>query len=103
MADFLKDVIKTTGNEYAALVSEGVEAGDVDTFIDTGSYIFNALLLAGFGSLELNRKKYDVVIVTSTPPILTAFILSRSSPACLLAAFIVLCVVQWCSHFLIMA
>lgn len=39
------------------------------------SRIFNALLLAGFGSLELNRKKYDVVIVTSTPPILTAFIL----------------------------
>ena len=44
MNDFLKDVIKETGNEYASLVSEGVEAGDVDTFIDTGSYIFNALL-----------------------------------------------------------
>ena len=42
--DFLKDIAKTAGNEYAALVSEGVEAGDVDSFIDTGSYIFNALL-----------------------------------------------------------
>ena len=30
MNDFLKDVIKETGNEYAAVVSEGVEAGDVD-------------------------------------------------------------------------
>ena len=30
MVDFLKDIAKTAGNEYAALVSEGVEAGDVD-------------------------------------------------------------------------
>ena len=37
MPDFLKQIIKETGNEYARLVSEGVEAGDVDTFIDTGS------------------------------------------------------------------
>ena len=44
MSNFLKDIIKTTGNEYASLVSDGVEAGDVDSFIDTGSYIFNALL-----------------------------------------------------------
>ena len=44
MSDFLKDIIKETGNEYASLVSDGVEAGDVDTFIDTGSYVFNALL-----------------------------------------------------------
>lgn len=56
MADFLKDVIKTTGNEYAALVSEGVEAGDVDTFIDTGSYIFNALLSGSInGGLPANK------------------------------------------------
>ena len=43
MSDFLKDVIKETGNEYASLVSDGA-SGDVDSFIDTGSYIFNALL-----------------------------------------------------------
>jgi len=29
MNDFLKDVIKETGNEYAGIVSDGVEAGDV--------------------------------------------------------------------------
>ena len=28
--DFLKDIAKTAGNEYAALVSEGVRVGDVD-------------------------------------------------------------------------
>ena len=34
MNDFLKDIIKETGNEYASLVSDGVEAGDNDSFID---------------------------------------------------------------------
>ena len=54
--DFFKDIIKTTGNEYAALVSDGVEAGDVDTFIDTGSYAFNALLSGSLhGGLPQNK------------------------------------------------
>jgi phage tail tape-measure protein len=44
MSDFLKDIIKETGNEYASLVSEGVEAGDVHSYIDTGSYALNGLL-----------------------------------------------------------
>ena len=44
MNDFFKDIIKTTGNEYAALASDGIEGADVGGFIDTGSYIFNALL-----------------------------------------------------------
>ena len=48
--DFLKDIIKSTGNEYASLVEDGVEAGDVENFIDTGSYIFNALLS---GSIQI--------------------------------------------------
>ena len=54
--DFLKNIAKTAGNEYAALVSDGVEAGDVDNFIDTGSYIFNALLSGSiFGGLPANK------------------------------------------------
>ena len=56
MSDFLKDIIKTTGNEYAALVSDGVEAGDVESFIDTGSYVFNALLSGSvYGGLPANK------------------------------------------------
>ena len=56
MNDFLKDIIKETGNEYASLVADGVEAGDTDTFIDTGSYIFNALLSGSiYGGLAGNR------------------------------------------------
>ena len=56
MNDFLKDIIKETGNEYASLVSDGVEAGDVDSFIDTGSYVFNALLSGSIhGGLPSNK------------------------------------------------
>ena len=56
MNDFLKDVIKETGNEYAAVVSEGVEAGDVSNFIDTGSYIFNGLISGSmYGGLPQNK------------------------------------------------
>ena len=54
--DFLKDIAKQAGNEYAGLVADGVEAGDVDSFIDTGSYIFNALLSGSIhGGLPSNK------------------------------------------------
>ena len=53
---FLKDLLKASGNEYASLVSDGVTAGDVDSFIDTGSYIFNALLSGSlYGGLAKNK------------------------------------------------
>ena len=53
---FIKDLIKSSGNEYASLVSDGVAAGDVDSFIDTGSYIFNALLSGSlYGGLPSNK------------------------------------------------
>lgn len=56
MSDFLKSVVKEVGNEYASLVTDGVEAGDVDSFIDTGSYIFNALLSGSiYGGLPSNK------------------------------------------------
>ena len=56
MSDFLKSVVKDVGNEYASLVIDGVEAGDVDSFIDTGSYIFNALLSGSVnGGLPANK------------------------------------------------
>jgi len=56
MNDFLKNVIREVGNEYASLAIDGVEAGDVDSFIDTGSYIFNALLSGSLhGGLPSNK------------------------------------------------
>jgi len=56
MKDFLKEIIKETGNEYASLASEGITAGDVTSYIDTGSYSFNALLSGSiYGGLPSNR------------------------------------------------
>jgi len=56
MNNFLKDIIKETGNEYATLVSEGVDTADVTNFIDTGSYAFNALLSGSiYGGMPANK------------------------------------------------
>ena len=56
MSDFLRSVIREVGNEYASIVADGVEAGDVTTFIDTGSYILNALLSGSlYGGLPANK------------------------------------------------
>ena len=56
MSNFLKDIIKETGNEYASLVSDGVDSADGSSFIDTGSYSFNALLSGSiYGGLPGNK------------------------------------------------
>ena len=52
----LTDLVKKTGNEYASLVKDGVAAGDVSGWIDTGSYAFNALVSGSlFGGLPSNK------------------------------------------------
>jgi|TARA_B100000902_G_scaffold376634_1_gene407945 RecA/RadA recombinase len=54
--NFLKDVVKEIGNEYAGLVSDGVAAGDTSGFIDTGSHIFNALVSGSiYGGVPGNK------------------------------------------------
>ena len=53
---FLDTVIKESGNEFASVVSEGVAAGDITNYVDTGSYIFNALVSGSlFGGLPSNK------------------------------------------------
>tara|TARA_B100000287_G_scaffold360367_1_gene352717 strand:+ start:4634 stop:5653 length:1020 start_codon:yes stop_codon:yes gene_type:complete len=53
---FLKDVVGEIGNEYASIVSDGVAAGDTANYIDTGSYIFNALCSGSiYGGLPSNK------------------------------------------------
>ena len=55
-SSFLKDVVGEIGNEYASIVSDGVSAGDTANYIDTGSYIFNALCSASiYGGLPSNK------------------------------------------------
>jgi len=53
---FLTDVVKDLENEYASVVADGVAAGDVNNFVDTGSYMFNALLSGSiYGGLPSNK------------------------------------------------
>ena len=52
----LKQFIKESGNEYASIVADGVAAGDVNSYIDTGIYLFNSLLSGSiFGGLPSNK------------------------------------------------
>tara|TARA_B100000035_G_scaffold70219_1_gene57601 strand:+ start:13854 stop:14867 length:1014 start_codon:yes stop_codon:yes gene_type:complete len=53
---FLDTVIKESGNEFASKVSDGVAAGDTSSFVDTGSYIFNAVVSGSlFGGIPSNK------------------------------------------------
>ena len=53
---FLDNVIKDSGNEFASIVSNGVAAGDTSSFVDTGSYIFNAVVSGSlFGGIPSNK------------------------------------------------
>lgn len=54
--NFLKELIKESGNEYASIVDDGITAGDVSGFISTGSYALNALLSGSvYGGLPANK------------------------------------------------
>jgi RecA/RadA recombinase len=54
--DFLQQVIKDSKNEFASLVADGIAAGDVESFVDTGSYVFNALVSGSlFGGIPSNK------------------------------------------------
>jgi RecA/RadA recombinase len=56
MTNFLKDIIKSSGNEYAGIASEGIDGSDVTGFVDTGSYAFNALLSGSlYGGIPNNK------------------------------------------------
>ena len=53
---FLNKVIKELDNEFASIVDEGIASGDCSTFVDTGSYILNALISGSiFGGLPQNK------------------------------------------------
>ena len=51
--DFLKDIVKEIGGEYTQLASE---INETETYVDTGSYIFNALVSGSiFGGVSGNK------------------------------------------------
>ena len=52
---FLDSIIKNSGNKFASLVDDGVEA-DVNGFVDTGSFALNALLSGSlYGGIASNK------------------------------------------------
>ncbi len=54
-SSFFKDVIKEIDNDYAGLLSEG-SVGDIGGYIDSGSYIFNALVSGSiYGGIPSNK------------------------------------------------
>ena len=51
--DFLKEIVKEIGDEYTQLASE---AEQIETYVDTGSYIFNGLVSGSiFGGVSGNK------------------------------------------------
>jgi RecA/RadA recombinase len=56
MSDFLSSMVKSSGNKYASLVSDGLDGSDVGGFVDTGCYMLNGLLSADiYGGLPNNK------------------------------------------------
>ena len=54
--NFLKQIVKESGNKFASIVDDGIEGADVAGFIDTGSYAFNALLSGSlYGGVADNK------------------------------------------------
>ena len=51
--DFLKEIVKEIGDEYTQLASE---AESIETYVDTGSYVFNGLISGSiFGGVSRNK------------------------------------------------
>ena len=56
MSNYFDGLLKATGNEFGSKVSDGIEAGDVSTYVDTGSYILNALISGDiYGGIPSNK------------------------------------------------
>ena len=62
MSDYFDELIGVTGNQYASKVSDGM-LGSVNEYIDTGSYILNALIS---GSIHKGLPSNKITAVSYT-------------------------------------
>ena len=54
--EFLNQIIKDSKNEYVGFVSDGVAAGRYQRFVDTGSYMLNAIVSGSiFGGISFKQ------------------------------------------------
>ena len=53
---FVKNVLKETSNEYGTIAADGLTTADVSGYVDTGSFVFNALVSGSIhGGLPQNK------------------------------------------------
>ena len=53
---FLKNIIKETGDEFGTIAADGLSTADISGYVDTGSYIFNALCSGSiYGGIPQNK------------------------------------------------
>jgi len=56
MTDLFNTLLEVADNEYASIVEDGIIAGDISGYVDTGSYSFNALLSGSiYGGVAANK------------------------------------------------
>lgn len=56
MSNFFKNMVETLKDEDLSLADDGLNSGETSGFIDTGSYVFNALLSADiYGGMPDNK------------------------------------------------
>ena len=56
MSKYLTSLLSKLNNPDAAIVADGIDGADVTGFIDTGSYVLNALLSGSiYGGLPANK------------------------------------------------
>lgn len=60
----LTDFLKLTGNEFATVADDGIAAGDVSGWVDSGSYAFNALLS---GDIYQGFPQNKIVVIGADP------------------------------------
>jgi RecA/RadA recombinase len=62
----INEFLKLTGNEFASVAEDGVTAGDVSGWVDSGSYAFNALLS---GDIYKGFPGNKIVILSGEPSV----------------------------------
>ena len=73
--DLLKDIVKEIGGDYAQLASE---IDEKETYVDTGSYIFNGLVSGSiFGGVSGN--KITAIAGVCTGKLFSLLLSSRTS------------------------
>jgi len=91
MSDYFDELIGVTGNQYASKVSEGM-LGSVNEYIDTGSYILNALISGSIHKGLPSNKITAFAGETATGK--TFFLLGLSNNFLLIILVVVFCILS---------